>query len=155
MAQRQETRRVTTDISTIEQNKKVVLELLDNWVDPDVFDRVTTDDFELIVEADPTFTSVAGVQPKAQALAARRAMAGMYTAVMDVRTVTAESDRVVVDLITDSRIKDANGVDRPYINRVCFVCQLRDGKIAEVREYGDTAYCVETFPELYKATTHQ
>jgi len=145
---------VTTDVDTLEQNKKVVLHLLDNWVDPDVFDLVTTEDFELIVEADPAFTGVAGAQPKAQALAARRAMAGMYTSAMDIRSVTAEADRVVVDLITDSRIKDANGVDRPYINRVCFVCQVHDGKITQVREYGDTAYCVGTFPDLYKADAH-
>ncbi|WP_319449732.1 MULTISPECIES: nuclear transport factor 2 family protein [unclassified Mycobacterium] len=144
---------MTTDIGEIERNKNVVLELLENWVDPDVFDRVTTDDFELVVEADPAFISVAGAQPKAQALAARRAMAGVYTAVMNIRSVTAEDDRVVVDLITDSRIKDAHGIDRPYVNRVCFVCRLRDGKISEVREYGDSAYCAETFPDLYKAPT--
>jgi ketosteroid isomerase-like protein len=146
---------VTTDASALEQNKRIVRQLLDNWVDPDVFNLVTTDDFELIVEADPAFTSVGGAQPKAQALAARRAMAGMYTSAMNIRSITAEGERVVVDLITDSRIKDANGVDRPYINRVCFVCQLRGGKIAQVREYGDTAYCVATFPDLYKANTYK
>jgi ketosteroid isomerase-like protein len=141
---------MTINTTTLENNKRILLELFDNWVDPQVFDRLTTDDFKLIVEADPAFTTIAGAQTKAQALAARHAMSGMYTAAMNIRSVTAEDDRVVVDLITDSRIKDAAGVDRPYINRVCFVCYLRDGLIREIREYGDTAYCVEAFPELYR-----
>jgi ketosteroid isomerase-like protein len=134
----------------LEANKSAVLDLIANWVDPDVLDRVTTDDFQFVVEADPEFTSVAGTVTKAQALAARRAMAGQYESSMKVRTVTAEADRVVVDLITDSRIKDANGTDRPYVNRVCFVCRLRDGKITELHEYGDTAYGVGKFPDLYR-----
>jgi ketosteroid isomerase-like protein len=135
--------------SDLEDNKRVVLELIANWVDPEVFDRVTAGDFQFVVEADQEFTRIAGTVTRPQALAARRAMSGRYESLMKVRTVTAEADRVAVDLVTDSRIKDENGIDRPYVNRVCFVFHLRDGKITELHEYSDTAYSVGKFPDLY------
>jgi uncharacterized protein len=49
--------------------------------------------------------------------------------------IIAEGDRVVV--LAHGEVKTVRGED--YNNSYCFVIRMREGKIAEVREYCDTA----------------
>jgi ketosteroid isomerase-like protein len=49
----------------------------------------------------------------------------------DIKTVTAEADRVVVEWEGTSVLADGN----PYCNQYVFVFTIRDGKIKEVHEY--------------------
>ena len=54
--------------------------------------------------------------------------------------MTAEDDRVVLQWT--SRARTASG--RPYENGCIGVFQIRDGRIAAVREYMDTLYAHDT-----------
>jgi ketosteroid isomerase-like protein len=49
----------------------------------------------------------------------------------------ADGDHVVVESVGDMRTKA--GV--PYSNEYCLIYRLRDGKIAEITEYNDSALC--------------
>jgi uncharacterized protein len=52
----------------------------------------------------------------------------------EIRTTYVDGDTVIVEMVNRSRT--ANG--RPYENEYCFVFELADGKIREIREYVDT-----------------
>jgi uncharacterized protein len=62
--------------------------------------------------------------------------AGIFSTI---ENVVAEGDFVVVQLRGSAETKDG----RPYNNTYCHVFKLRDGKIAEVTEYFDTALTAE------------
>lgn len=51
-----------------------------------------------------------------------------------VHTMVAEGDWVVAEVSGEAETKDG----KPYNNTYCFLFRVRDGKIAEVREYMDT-----------------
>jgi ketosteroid isomerase-like protein len=62
----------------------------------------------------------------------------------------ADDDHVVVEAVGDMRTKA--GV--PYNNDYCLIYRLRDGKIAEIREYLDSALCervLGSYPASRKA----
>jgi ketosteroid isomerase-like protein len=56
-----------------------------------------------------------------------------------------EGDQVVLELRNEGKIADG----RPYEMVYCFILRVRDGRIAGVREYADTAYGRAMRPELY------
>jgi ketosteroid isomerase-like protein len=60
---------------------------------------------------------------------------------VDVTTVTATEERIVVETHTTGR--SAAGV--AYDNRIACVFDLRDGRIAAVREYLDTIHAADVF----------
>ena len=59
----------------------------------------------------------------------------------DVRGVTAEGDRVAVELATHGTLKDG----RSYDNTYHFMFRLKGGRIVRVNEYVDTLYSYRTF----------
>jgi ketosteroid isomerase-like protein len=60
---------------------------------------------------------------------------------MNVTSVAAENDTVVVEAKGEARTKDG----RSYRNTYCFVHTLTNGKITESREYMDTQLVKATF----------
>ena len=50
---------------------------------------------------------------------------------LEVQTVTAEGDRVVVEAIGNA----VTGEGKPYCNEYCFVATLEDGRIKQFNEY--------------------
>jgi ketosteroid isomerase-like protein len=54
---------------------------------------------------------------------------------LHVKNVIADGEQVVVEAQGEARTKD--GLD--YNNLYCIVLRLQDGKVAEIREYTDTA----------------
>lgn len=56
-------------------------------------------------------------------------------------TLTAEGDRVVMEARGEARTKDG----RPYNNNYCIVITVRDGKVAQVREYLDAELVTSIF----------
>ena len=53
---------------------------------------------------------------------------------LDIQNVIGDGDMVVVEALGKSRTKDG----RDYNNTYCLVLTLREGKIAQIREYLDT-----------------
>jgi len=56
-----------------------------------------------------------------------------------------QGDRVVLELRNDGKLPDG----RPYEMVYCFILRIRDGRIASIREYADTAYNRDVRPEMY------
>ena len=56
-------------------------------------------------------------------------------------TLTAEGDRVVMEARCEASTKDG----RPYNNNYCIVITVRDGKVAQVREYLDAELVTSVF----------
>jgi uncharacterized protein len=52
----------------------------------------------------------------------------------EVRLMIAEGDRVV----TEARMRATLPNGRSYVNDYCFIYRVRDGRVAEIREYMDT-----------------
>jgi len=60
-----------------------------------------------------------------------------------INAMTAEEDRVAVDCEGDGRFADGT----PYHNTYHFLFRLRDGKIAAVKEFMNTAYMSKTLTD--------
>lgn len=61
--------------------------------------------------------------------------------VLRIREMTAEADRVAVEIDVDIKLPDG----RDYRTTISALMVIRDGKVAEAREYLDTAYVQKTF----------
>ena len=57
------------------------------------------------------------------------------------RHIIADEDQVVIESTGQNRTPDG----KEYQNKYCWVCQFRDGKICELREYMDTELVTSTF----------
>lgn len=57
--------------------------------------------------------------------------------------IVAQGHYVVVEARRQATLR--NG--KSYNNKYCWVCNINDGKVQEVREYMDTALVIETFGE--------
>jgi len=69
----------------------------------------------------------------------------------DVKTVTAEGDRVVVEF--EGNAETFTGV--PYRNQYCMVFTMRDGRIRQVNEYFCTLHADEVlWPLVERMATH-
>ena len=124
-----------------------------------VVPELVTDDFEFTIVAHPTSHPAAGRPlPASQVLPglerARKLLRypdeygqgdGLKTIV---RSITAEGDRVVVEVETHA-VPRANPADR-YTNYNVAIYVFRDGKVAQARIYEDTAY-VQAFERLRQA----
>lgn len=104
----------------------------------------TTPDFTWTVPGKPGGGfALAGTYDREQyrALLGRVAAALPDGPQVDVTSVTATEERIVVETHTTGR--SATGVD--YDNRIVCVFDLRDGLIAAVREYLDTIHAADVF----------
>jgi ketosteroid isomerase-like protein len=123
---------------TAADNKRIVTEVFDGLsrADGRVFFDAMADDIVWIIEGQSRYSrryeSKAAIQNElVPALFAN--FATDYRNFAD--AIIAEDDRVVV--LARGEVKTVRGED--YNNSYCFVLRMRDGKIAELREYMDTA----------------
>ena len=139
---------------TVEDNKRIVLALLENWLDPDYFAEAAHDDLEFVVEADAEFTPFAGAKTKAHTIETRRRSAARFPegVTMTVQGIVAEGDHVAVRVVAEGAVAGGDGgPGGRYHNRAHIAFELRDGRIARVHEYTDTAYLVGA---LARTTKH-
>lgn len=134
----------------VEDNKRIVLSLLANWLDPDHFAAVTHDELEFVVEADPRHTPFAGAKSRQHMIETRRRAAERFPegVTMTVLGMVAEGDQVAVRVFAEGALAGEEG---RYRNRAHFAFELRDGKLIRVHEYTDTAYLAAA---LTATTTH-
>jgi ketosteroid isomerase-like protein len=73
---------------------------------------------------------------KGEILEFLRAVSKIFPPAMrsEIRSVYVDGDAVIVEMV--NRSTTASG--RPYENEYCFVFEISDGKIREIREYVDT-----------------
>jgi ketosteroid isomerase-like protein len=131
------------------ENRQVVLAMLEHWPDPDALEALATDDFELVIEADPSTKSTAGSFSLDETLAmVRGAMKSLVGTKVEIKGTTVEGDRVSVELFATAKVRDSNGeidADREFRMRAHHLFVLRDGKIARIHEYADSAFAVHFF----------
>ena len=104
---------------------------------------LTTDDMTYWIAGKPGAAPTSGTKVKKQM---RRLFENMMGALesglpMTVKGVTAEGDRVALELESLGRLK--NG--RTYNNEYHILLRFRDGKICAVREYLDTQHVHDTW----------
>jgi uncharacterized protein len=131
-----------------EQNKQVVLTFIDAMgrSDPDTAAPCLTPDAYTLAKG---FSKFAGVRNHDVILATIAAFKQLVPTGLSciVKTVTAESERVVVEFEGNATL--ANG--KPYNNQYCMVFSMRDGRIAQVNEYFCTKLAEEVLWPLVAA----
>jgi ketosteroid isomerase-like protein len=139
MAGQEETRMST------EQNKQLVAEFFGRFNDRDLAGALgmLADDVNWWISGKPEAQPAAGPHDKAQITAllqnmGRRLKNGLA---MTVKGMIAEGDRVAVELESHGELE--NG--RVYNNEYHMLITIRDGRIAEIREYLDTQHVVATW----------
>lgn len=60
---------------------------------------------------------------------------------VNAHNIIADDHRVVIEAIGENKTPDG----KIYNNKYCWVCEMKDGKIHELREYMDTALVTRTF----------
>jgi uncharacterized protein len=129
-------------MSEAEANKELAAKFLDLFSKgpAEAALALTTDDFEYWV---PGNISLSGRHNKATVAELLKGMAGAFKTPlqMDILAYTAQGDRVAVE----ARSKATTATGKPFRNAYHFLFRFRDGKIAELREYMDTAHVVEAF----------
>ncbi len=99
-----------------------------------------TDDATWTVAGKPETFHHAGTSNKAQRAAALANFTKVFTSLhMDLRSLTAEADRVAVEAIT--RCATHNGLN--YVNELLVLIRCRDGKIASIYEHLDQQTSLE------------
>lgn len=73
--------------------------------------------------------------------AVRTTLAPPYT--LQVHQILADGDQVVIEATGQNSTPDG----RPYHNKYCWVCTVKEGKIRSLREYMDTELVTKTFLE--------
>jgi ketosteroid isomerase-like protein len=117
----------------VEENKRAARQFLSGMMNSPDFSMVA-DDVEWWLQGRGTFNREqveggVGIFPSA-------------TVQMEIDHITAEDDRVAVAAHSNGQLKDG----RTYSNTYNFLFFFRDGKIVKTREYYDTAYAREIFP---------
>lgn len=132
---------------SIEQNKKLAAEFFGRFDANDVAGALAclADDATWWIAGKPGAVPSAGIYSKRKV---SRLLDDMFARLKDgmrmsVKGAIAEADRVAVEV--ESRGELRNG--RVYSNEYHFLLRMRDGKIAEVREYLDTQHVFATWFE--------
>jgi uncharacterized protein len=132
---------------TIDNNKATVLEFLGHMVRSELDELVAmlTPDFHMWVAGD---LRSSGSFDGPDAVAHLRGTGGGSSDLfkssvrLDIGEVTAEADRVCVEAATFGELS-AGGT---YENTFHFFFRVRDGKVAEMKEYMDTKHVAESIP---------
>ena len=125
-----------------EANKQTVADFMANWSDLEYFTRATTDDFEWVVEADPTVNPAARIWTRDEIAerfrVANERMDGGVT--MTVKGMVAEGSQVAVQAVgTGARgVRADQGT--VFCNRYHFLVDLQGEKLRRLTVYQDTAY---------------
>jgi uncharacterized protein len=120
-----------------EQKKKLVLETWQSVVAGDVKAAFANLSDDVRWKIPGSIAGISGVKNgKGEILGFLRVAAKVFPPGMrsEIRTTYVDGGTVIVEMVNRSRT--ANG--RPYENEYCFVFELADGKIREIREYVDT-----------------
>ena len=130
---------------SIERNKALVTEFLGRFSANDIAGvlDMMTDDATWWLPGKPGHMPVRGVRSKEQIARVFHGMAAQLKSglKMTVNSAIAEADRVAVEVESYGELQ--NG--RVYNQEYHFLMTIRDGKIAEVREYLDTEHAFATW----------
>ena len=132
---------------TIDDNKATVLEFLGHMVRSELDDLVAmvTPDFHMWVAGDLRSSgSFHGPDAEAHLRGTGGGSSDLFKSSvrLDIGEVTAEADRVCVEAATFGELT-AGGF---YQNTFHFFFRVRDGKVAEMKEYMDTKHVAECIP---------
>lgn len=137
-------------MSLAEQNRQLVRHFYD-LMSQQRFDEMfelMTDDATWTVAGNPQTFPHAGTATKPQREAALRNFTKVFASLdMDLRSLTAEDDRVAVEAIT--RCQTLKGLQ--YVNELLIVIRCRGGKIARLYEHLDQQTALE-FDDKLKAS---
>jgi uncharacterized protein len=130
---------------TLQSNKQVVCEFFARFSNGDVTGvlDLMTEDATWRIPGKPGSAPMVGVRSKPQMA---RVFQGMIDRLkngveMTVKTLTAEDDRVAVELESHALLQN----DRVYANEYHLLMTIYDGKVREVHEYYDTQHVLETW----------
>lgn len=129
----------------IEQNKKVVEQFLAKFGRKDIAGALNdmTDDCTWWIGGKPELFALCGTKTKAE----MKELLGQLVPPMKnglemrLRGMTAEGDRVAAEVESCGELPDG----KVYNNEYHFLFVVRDGKIAQVKEYLDTQHTVAVF----------
>ena len=128
-----------------ETNKQIASEFFARFTESDIPGVLTllSEDATWRVPGKSGSTPIAGVRTKPQMARVFQAMMERLKsgAKMTVKGLTAEGDRVAVEVESHAELKN----DRVYNNEYHFLMVIRDGKILAVHEYYDTQHALETW----------
>ncbi|MFV8819831.1 nuclear transport factor 2 family protein [Haliea sp. E17] len=131
-----------------EQNKQVVREFIEAMGrgDRPAADKLITDDAFTLAMG---YSKFAGVRERETILATIAGFRELMPEGMqpEILSMTAEEDRVVAEFKGNGTL--VNG--EAYCNEYCMVFMLRDGKIAQVREYFCTVLAERVLLPLFEA----
>ena len=120
------------------QNKRIITQAFDGLerADPTAFVDSMADDIVWIIEGQSSLSRRYEGKHAIEKELVPALFANFATPYRNIaEEIIAEGDRVVV--LARGEVKTVRGED--YNNSYCFVLRMRDGRIAEVREYCDTA----------------
>jgi hypothetical protein len=130
---------------TIERNKQIASEFFSRFGANDIEGALDTmaDDATWWIPGRPASTPVAGTQSKTQIARIFHRMVEQTTdgLRMTVKSMTAEADRVALEVESYGKLK--NG--RIYNQQYHTLMVIRGGKISAVREYLDTQHVFEVW----------
>ena len=130
---------------SVEDNKRIVREFCDHFKTSNaegLFDGMTEDAIWWVNGKKHLFSS-AGTKTRTEALSMFHNMFAAYTNGLDmaVLNMIGEGDSVAAEARSQATTKSG----KTYNNEYFFLFQIRDGKIASVREYTDLMHVRETF----------
>ena len=130
---------------TIEHNKQIASEFFSRFSANDIEGALDTmaDDATWWIAGRPESTPVAGIQSKTRIARIFYRMVEQTTdgLRMTVKGMTAEGDRVALELESYGKLKNGRIYNQEYHTLMV----IRDGKISAVREYLDTQHVFEVW----------
>lgn len=130
---------------SIEENKRLVQKFCGYFAHSDIASvlDMMTDDATWWINGKPHLFPNSGLKTKAEMA---QLWPGLYSALeggleMNVIAMIAEGDLVAAEIRSHGVAKSG----KVYENEYHFLFRLRDGKVAEVKEYGDMMHAVEVF----------
>lgn len=121
---------------SIEANRALVIRFYElmSELEFDKMFELMADDATWTVAGNPSMFHHAGTVTKPQRAEALASFTKLFTSLQqDIRSMTAEEDRVAVEVIT--RCKTVTGID--YENELLILIRCRDGKIVDIYEHVD------------------
>jgi ketosteroid isomerase-like protein len=130
---------------TIEDNKQIATEFFSRFSANDIEGALDTmaDDATWWIAGRPASTPVAGIQSKTRIARIFYRMIEQTTdgLRMTVKNMTADGDRVALELESYGKLKNGRIYNQEYHTLMV----IRDGKISAVREYLDTQHVFEVW----------
>lgn len=130
---------------SIQDNKLIVREFCDHFKRSDAAGMIEqmTDDATWWVNGKPHLFSSAGTKTREEVARMLQNMFAAYTGGLDVEIIQmiGEGDSVAAEARSHAITKSG----KVYANEYSFLFNIRDGKIASIREYTDLLHVLEIF----------